>query len=1395
MKKFAYILFGLFYACSVFAEPLSREDVPEPLKPWIGWVLHNEKDVDCPFAYNDLSKTICIWPSELNLTFQKNSAVFSQKWEVFSDEIWILLPGNNKFWPQDIKVNGKKHPVGKRKGLPVVFIKEPGKYTISGKFKFDSIPEWIKVPKHTGLLKLAIKGKGISFPNMDNHGKLWLKQGGEDKNAVEKEDKLQLKVYRLIRDEIPLLLVTRVDLYISGKHREVKLGKAVANNFIPMRLKSDLPAKIEADGNLILQARPGKWTIEITSRHKGHVNELHFDPSRGFDVDEEVWVFEAKNHLRIVSIEGVMQIDPQQTTIPERWKKFSAYLMHSDDTMCFVEKKRGDPLPAPDQLNLHRTLWLDFNGTGYSIRDSIIGSMTTGWRLEMAPPVELGRVTVQGREQFITRLKGSDKAGVEMRYGNVRLEAESRLEDADNIPAVGWDRDFHSVKGILNLPPGWTLFDATGIDHIRQTWLKQWTLLDMFLVLIISLAVARLYSWPWGIIALAAMVLLNHEIDAPRWVWLNLLAAIALLRVVPKGKISSMINNYRMICIACLIFISLPFMVNQIRTGIYPQLEKPWQQIGMQQTQQWATTGKVAIDEDKGYDQKTRLSSKLPKTIQSLKQRMKEEAVSEDIDYLYNQQASQLKIKRLDPNAKIQTGPGIPNWQWRQINFSWNGPVEKDQEISFVFISPFMNLILAVLRVILLAILIYCLFRLSGAVYSKNSGFSFSSIKNGIFSIISVLLLSVIVCQAHADNSFPPEKLLDELKLKLTEKDRPPCAPNCALSPRMKVRITGNQLDIRIEFHSLHPDTAVPLPGSVQHWQPQIVLIDEKPVFGLYREPSTGYLWLNLPEGIHQIDIKGALPQRDVVWLQLPLKPHYVEINSEGWSVDGLYDNGVADTQLQFTRIRTDNDDKTAVSETFEPGLLPSFVKITRIFLLDLDWQIETIVSRVTPVGSAIAASIPLLAGESVTSDIRVENGNVLLNMAPDQKNFRWFSSLKIEDELALKAEDTLDWAEVWQVNIGTLWHAEISGIPVIHHQNKSGNWFPEWRPWPGEEIAIKITRPEGIKGQTHTIESSELSLSPGKRIRNAILNLKIKSSRGGSHTIKIPDNAKLQSVSINGKSQPVRQEKNSVTLPLTPGQQDIKLVWRELKDVETILKTSLINLGMKSVDSFISVSMPRDRWILFCGGPYVGPAVLFWGVVFVIILLSFGLGRLNITPLKFHHWALLSLGLTQGSLLIAIPVAGWFLVLGYRKQVAEKLSNFTFNLFQVFIILLSIVAFGSLLFGIKQGLLGYPNMQISGNGSGNYLLKWYQDISGEILPQAWVFSLPLTIYRIAILAWALWIAFAFIKWLRWAWECFSARGLWRKIDWNKLRNRPWKRHGDRQKNAETEGDLGIRGG
>ena len=117
-----------------------------------------------------------------------------------------------------------------------------------------------------------------------------------------------------------------------------------------------------------------------------------------------------------------------------------------------------------------------------------------------------------------------------------------------------------------------------------------------------------------------------------------------------------------------------------------------------------------------------------------------------------------------------------------------------------------------------------------------------------------------------------------------------------------------------------------------------------------------------------------------------------------------------------------------------------------------------------------------------------------------------------------------------------------------------------------------------------------------------------------------------------------------------------------------------------------------------------------------------------------------------------------------------EKLSDKTFNFVQIILPALTLLAVTVLFYGIQNGLLGYPDMKIAGNGSYNNFLKWYQDISGNALPQPVVFSLPMTVYRVLILAWALWIAFAFIKWLRWGWECYSADGLWRKVDFKRFK-------------------------
>jgi hypothetical protein len=38
-------------------------------------------------------------------------------------------------------------------------------------------------------------------------------------------------------------------------------------------------------------------------------------------------------------------------------------------------------------------------------------------------------------------------------------------------------------------------------------------------------------------------------------------------------------------------------------------------------------------------------------------------------------------------------------------------------------------------------------------------------------------------------------------------------------------------------------------------------------------------------------------------------------------------------------------------------------------------------------------------------------------------------------------------------------------------------------------------------------------------------------------------------------------------------------------------------------------------------------------------------------------------------------------------------------------------------------------------------------------------------VYRLLILLWALWLAFSFLKWLRWGFECFGTGGFWRPVN------------------------------
>jgi hypothetical protein len=197
-------------------------------------------------------------------------------------------------------------------------------------------------------------------------------------------------------------------------------------------------------------------------------------------------------------------------------------------------------------------------------------------------------------------------------------------------------------------------------------------------------------------------------------------------------------------------------------------------------------------------------------------------------------------------------------------------------------------------------------------------------------------------------------------------------------------------------------------------------------------------------------------------------------------------------------------------------------------------------------------------------------------------------------------------------------------------------------------------------------------------------------------------------------------------------------------------------------VNGRIGVVPSDSRWILLIGGDAPGPAVLYWGVLLVITLLAYGLGRWHMTPLPAWQWLLLGIGLSLVHIALALLVVGWLVALGARCRLPSGVSPRVHNSLQILLALLTTVALVALLSAIAIGLLGHPEMQIAGNGSTGSALFWYQDRLDGQLATTWTLSVPLWVYRVLMLLWALWLAWALLGWLRWGWRCYSTGGLWK---------------------------------
>jgi len=1366
LAPLALLLLLLASASSFAGRAHAQSDagVPPALAPWVPWVLAGETNYGCTMARaategDRMRDPICVWPGELRIEVLEGGASFVLQGS--SDrETLFALPGSDRIQPVDVTLDGRPAVVLTEGGRAAVRV-SAGEHRIAGRLSWATRPETLRVPEEVARVLLVEDG-ATSVATRGTSGEVWL--AARESEALG-EDRVTLEVHRRLDDGSPVMLTTRIQVRAAGRARELVLGDVIPEGAVPVEVSADLPVRMLPSGELTVQLHAGEFTVTVIALVANPETAYRRPALESPWPEQEVWVWVPSESFRQVDISGVDGIDPARTSLPPEWRTYSAYLVGRENTLTLTTSRRGEPTPPPNELSLNRTLWLDTSGEGYTARDTLTAAMHSVHRLELLEG-ELGRVSFIGEDQLIT-VGEAGRPGIELRATNASLTAEWRAETSpSSLPAVGWSEDAQSSTTTLNLPPGWELVHASGVDRAPGTWVDRWSLLGFFALLIISAAIGQVMGWRFGALALLGVGISFHSNGAPQWIWLVLAVLLALHRALAKRSFERWIRwSYLGVMLIAMVS-SVVFAAYQTKYALYPQLaptvgygaggivagaDAPWGGEG----DDWG--GMEAAPEASGWtlDESEggsgRRSGRGGGSFGGLSD------VSREVSGYGSNSVW------LDPNAVVQTGFGVPTWSWSSYTLSFDGPVARDHHIDLVLSPPWMTRLFSLLRAVLVLLLlgVVVFLRPQTPALENEELLPTKTPKKkippsgGSSAAGAAVLLALLAIGTPAQAQETPSPLiLEELRERLT---RAPECERCADANHLAVRIEDDTLVVEIEI-SASATSAYPLPGPTAAWTPETVTLDGRPTNAVIRL-SSGFLHARVPEGVHTLRIEGPLSGRDSMTLAFGRAPRSLSVTAEGWEVDGLSAESGAPESIQLRRLLT-----TAGPDASLRSELPTWLEVERRLDIGVRWTLTSIVRRRSPATAPAIARIPLLPGESVTdSGITVEGGQALVTLGQNATEARWTSTLEPTESVVLTAPESGRVSEVWVLACSALWHCESEGLAPT--ESASGeSWEPRFHPWPGESLTLRMTRPSAAEGQSVTIDHATLTVRPGVRLTTTSLALTVRTSVSSPMRLTVPSGADVRSLTVNGGTRPLQRDGDEVVIALQPGSHQIAIEWQEARGWEFAYATPTVEIDHALVNAELIVEGSSDRWLLWIAGPAWGPAVLFWPYLILILALAFALARRRDLPLSALDWCLLLMGLTQIPAVAALIVLGWFFVLSHRKTTKVE-SGALFDLRQLVVVGYTLVAFGLLVWAVESGLLGDPDMGIEGPESWGTHLRFFVDRSDGVLPTATLLSVPTEVFRVLMFTWALWLTVRLVRrWALWGWAAFAQDGLFRPL-------------------------------
>lgn len=1340
--------------------------IPEVLEDWRGWVLQGEEHRACPWLASpgqgpsSPAAWVCAWPGRLSLDVGARGGDFMQRWELHAQG-WVKLPGSARQFPLDVTVDGRAAAVVLRDGVPQLRL-DPGSHALRGRFEWNSRPEALDVPLDTGLIDLVVDGAAVRSPSRSGTTLLL----GSTK-AVSEAASFDVQVYRLYSDSLPAMLSTRLQLRSTGASREIVLGPVLPDGFVPTALDSVLPARIEADGRLRLQVRPGAHTVTLLARALGVPASMQRPNAGEGWPAQEIWSYQGVDRLRVAMLEGADSIDPAQAGVPAEWQAFPAWRVEAGTTLTLVEQARGMGSSEENRLSLHRSLWLDFDGRGYTAIDQIQGSLRSGWRLDAQAPWTLGSASLAGEALLITKGQGEAggaSTGVELRTPELSLQAVSRAERGGALPGTGWTNRFESATGVLHLPPGHRLVAALGVDAAPGAWLERWGLWNLFGIVIVSAAAGWLFGSVLGALAFVALVLTYQESPQLIWLWGNLLAAIAIARSTPDGRWREVARAYRLASFVLVALVLVPFSWSQLRLAMHPQLD-------VEAHAPWALPAQVAVEEIMA-DQAMPVPAAPPPAMEA--------AGNEQIVVAARKRSESPApsmpsppVERYAPGTIVQAGPGVPSWRYRDYDWSWSGPVEPSQTARFVIARPAVLSAWRVFGVALIVLLFAALASGSGlwSAPARLERWRHWLVREGRAAKATAPLLIAAAMSIGALGAWPapviaqvPDAaLLGELRNRLTKP--PSCIPACAEINAARAVIEGDRLRLTLEASALD-GLAVPVPTAARGWRIESVDVDGASSVAS-RQGGEEVLWVPLRPGFHRITVAGSVAGTESLQLIFPWPPKVVSVEANGWSVAGVSEGRLPGGSLDFTRQRDPSGGTIpgSAGSREEASEFPPFVRVVRDFSIGIDTTVRVGVERVAPARAAFSVEVPLVEGESVLDEnIAVTpRRTAVATFAPGQQGIGWRSALPDRTAFTLTAPAAdASGSEIWRFQVSPQWRARFEGlVPTLPESIDPAQWTHEFHPRPGESVTLSLTRPEAVPGATLAIDSVQREIAIGQRATESTLTVSYRATQGGRHTVTLPVDARVDEVSIDGNPVPLRPENGMLSIPVQPGSHFVTVRASEASGIGWRAGPERLDLGAPASNVTTSLALPANRWALFAWGPGIGPAILYWSELVAFLLLAWFIGRHPRSPLRTHEWVLLGLGLSTQSWGVLVMVAIWLFAMQWRANWRPvDWRRWKFLGVQAALALLTVIAVSGLLFsGIRNGLLSSPDMGITGEAGTRGAFAWFLDRSGGELPQPTVISVPLWVYKALIFAWAVWVAFALLRWLRLAWRAWSQPG------------------------------------